>query len=187
MNFINTVYDFVTEPSKAVDDIIKTRSLFMAFLGYVTGSLSIMIMLALGAGGMSNFGFTFAFFGVLLADICIGFFVASSAHLLLELSTGKGSAAGLFTLIGLSQFSLTLLVSFALMQAALPALAVLKGFAVVIVAVLQLCFILYMMNKAYGLSKVRTFFTLVLSLVPAVLSIFMAGGAALALIIYLLF
>ena len=187
MNFINTVYDFITEPSKAVDDIIKTRSLFMAFLGYATGSLSIMIMLALGSGGMSDFAFTFAFFGVFFADICIGFFIASSAHLLLELSTGKGSAAGLFTLIGLSQFSLTLLVSFALMRAALPVLACLQGAVICVVAVVQIWFILYMMNKAYGLSKARTFFTLLLSLAPAALSLFLAGTAALALLISLLF
>ena len=113
--------------------------------------------------------------------------MASSAHLLLEISTGKGSALGLFTLIGLSQFCLTLLVSFALIQAAAPALAALKFFALFIVAVLQICFILYMMNKAYGLSKVRTFFTLILSLAPAVLRLFAACGAFFFLLFWMIF
>lgn len=187
MTFINTLYDFVTEPSKAVDDIIKSRSLALALLGYAAGSLSVMIMWALGGGGMGNFAFTFGFFAVLFVDLCIGFFVASSAHLLLEISTGKGSALGLFTLIGLSQFCLTLLVSFALMQAAAPVLAVFKFLVLFIVALLQIYFILYMMNKAYGLSKVRTFFTLILSLAPAVLSLFAACGAFFFLLFWMIF
>lgn len=185
MSFINTVYNFVVEPSKAVNDIIKSRSLFMAFLGYVTGSLSIMIMFALEAGGMGSLGFTLTFLAVLFMDICIGFFISSGAHLLLELSTGKGSATGLFTLVGLSQFALTLLVSFALMEAALPALSVLKFFVFLAVACIQFYFVLFMMNKAYGLSKIRTFFTLVLSFIPAVLSLFAACGAVVFLIVWM--
>ena len=184
MSFINTVYNFIIEPSKAINDIIKTRSLFLSFLGYFTGSLSIMIMFALEAGGMGSLSFTFTFFAVLFMDICIGFFISSGAHLLLELSTGKGSAVGLFTLVGLSQFCLTLLVSFALMQAALPVLGVLKFFVFLAVACVQFYFILFMMNKAYGLSKIRTFFTLVLSFIPAVLSLFAACGAFVFFIVW---
>lgn len=186
MNFIDTVYKFVTEPSKAVDEIIKARSLFHALLGYAAGSLSVMVMIALDGGGMGNLAFTFAFFAILFFDICIGFFLASSAHLMLEISTGKGSAAGLFTLIGLSQFSLTLLISFALMEAAFPPIAVLKGLVISAVAILQIAFVLYMMNKAYGLSKVRTFFTLLMSITPAVLCVFAACGAVVFLIVYAL-
>ncbi len=186
MNFINTIYDFVTEPSKAVDEIIKARSLFHALLGYAVGSLSVVIMLALDGGGMSNIAFTFAFFAVLFFDICIGFFIASSAHLMLELSTGKGSAAGLFTLMGISQLSLTLLISFALIETVFPPIAIIKTLVLLTVAVLQIAFVLYMMNKAYGLSKTRTFFTLLMSLVPAVLCVFAACGGVVFLIIYAL-
>lgn len=186
MNFINALYDFVTEPSKAIDGIIKSRSLALALLGYAAGSLSVMTMWALGEGGMGGFAFAFGFFAVLFMDLCAGFFVASSAHLLFEISTGKGSALGLFTLIGLSQFALTLLVSFALTAAAVPFLAGLKFLVVAVTAVLQLCFILYMMNKAYGLSKTRTFFTLVFSLAPAVLSLFAACGAFVFLLVWLI-
>ena len=69
MGFINALYNFVTEPSKAVDGIIKSRSLALAFLGYAAGSLSIMIMWALSGGGMGNFAFTFGIFAVLFVDL----------------------------------------------------------------------------------------------------------------------
>ena len=185
MSLINTVYNFVIEPSKAVNDIIKNRSLFLSFLGYFTGSLSIMIMFALEAGGMGGISFTLTFLAVLFMNICIGFFISSGAHLLLELSTGKGSAAGLFTLVGLSQFCLTLLVSFALMEEVLPLLGIFKFFVFLVVACLQFFFILFMMNKAYGLSKIRTFFTLILSFIPAVLSLFAACGAVVFLLVWI--
>ena len=73
------------------------------------------------------------------------------------------------------------------MQAAAPVLAVFKFLVLFIVALLQIYFILYMMNKAYGLSKVRTFFSLILSLAPAVLSLFAGCGAFFFLLFWMIF
>ncbi len=172
MNFFNNMFIFVENPAKAINKILAERSLALAMLGYAAGALSITLMMALESGPMGGtilLSLTCCF---LFLDISIGFFFASSSHLFLELTTGKGNAAGLFTLIGLSEFTKTILVAYALIAAAVPAIAGFRVLVVMLILILQLYFILYMMQRVYGLSKLRTFFALVLSFVPSVISLF---------------
>lgn len=188
MNFINTVFDFAQNPAQAVNDIMAKKELRLAVWGYVAGSLSIMLMSALeGAGTMSLFGFFMGFLGFLFFNVCIAFFFASSAHLFLELTTGKGNAAGLFVLLGVSEFTKALLVAFALTSAAVPALAAARWMVVILVLILQLLFILYMMQRVYGLSQFRTLAALVMSFVPSVVSFFAAGFLFILFIFWLIF
>ncbi len=183
---LNNLFTFALKPTEAIDNIIKRRSLGLALSGYFTGAISLAIWTAINGGGYSSAKFCAAILGYLVLEGSLGFFLASSAHLLLELSTGKGSAAGLFTLIGLSDFVKTLLVAFALISGVFTAAA---GFGVVVflaVLLLQLYFVLYMMQKVYGLGKARTFFTMLLSFAPAAVSILTAFTALITAIIFLL-
>lgn len=159
----------------------------LALLGYFSGALSLMMMIALESGKkFSSFGFTAGTVGFLFFNVCIGFFFSSSAHLFLELATGKGRAAGLFVLIGLSEFTKTLLVAFALVCAAIPSLAPFRIIIVLIVLLFQTLVVLFMMHKAYGLSKISTFFALVASFIPSVISLFAFGILMFSFIFWML-
>ena len=188
MTFFNNLFDFAQNPAQAINNIIAKREIRLAVIGYVAGALSIMIMSGVeGAGTVSVFGFFMGFLGFLFFNVCIGFFFAASAHLFLEITTGKGNAAGLFVLLGLSEFTKALLVAFALTSAALPGLAAARWMVVLLVLILQLMFILYMMQRVYGLSKLRTFAALLISFVPSVVSFFAAGFLFVVFLFWLIF
>lgn len=188
MAFLNTLFNFVQSPSAAINKIMHEPRFGFAVLGYIVGALSILMMCSLeGGGSVGRFWLVSGFLLILFFNVCVGFFFASSAHLFLELTTGKGSAAGLFVLLGLSEFTKTLLVAFALSASALPALAAARTVVVILVLLLQLFFVLFMMQKAYGLSKIRTFFALFVSFVPSLISLLVVGFAVLGFIFWLIF
>jgi hypothetical protein len=187
MNLFNIVFNFALNPAREINKIMLERRLGLALLGYFTGALSLMMMLALEDGGANPAFFTAGTFGFLFFNLCAGFFFASSAHLFLEITTGKGRAAGLFVLIGLSEFTKTLLVAFALCTVAAPQLAALRAAVVIAVVILQLFVILLMMHHAYGLSKTGTFFALAASLIPSVVSLLTMGVLFIGFIFWLVF
>ncbi|MDR1683852.1 MAG: hypothetical protein LBR90_00115 [Elusimicrobiota bacterium] len=177
MTVFNNLLEIAQNPSAQINKIMQERRLPLALLGYFTGALSVVMASSLAQGllhGKSFFVFSVIF--VLGLNLCLGFFLASSAHLLLELTTGKGRAAGLFVLIGLSEFAKTLLVAFALIARALPAAEPFGPLVTLLALLLQLFFILFLMQKAYGLGKIKTFFALAASLAPAFISMFLIAG-----------
>jgi hypothetical protein len=187
MHFFNTLFNFAVKPGEEINKIMQERRLTLALLGYFGGALSLMMMIALESGKkFGSFGFTAGTVGFLFFNVCIGFFFSSSAHLFLELTTGKGRAAGLFVLIGLSEFTKTLLVAFALAAAAIPPLAPFRIIVVLIVLLFQILVILFMMHKAYGLSKTGTFFALVASFIPSIISLFTFGIIFLSFLFWLI-
>jgi hypothetical protein len=171
MNFVENLRVFAQSPANALNDIIKKRDLWLALIGYGAGALSAAVMLALEDGGTSQLRLTAMVIFFLSLHASIGFFLASSSHLLLEITTAKGTAYGLFTLIGLSEFTKTLLVAYALIAAAFPFLGLVKAWVILFILGLQLYSILYMMQKVYGLSKIRTFFSMLLSFIPSIISL----------------
>lgn len=167
---------------------MQERRVSLAMLGYIAGALSIMMMLSLeqtGTTGGLSFFFGCLFF--LFFNVCVGFFFSSSAHLFLELTTGKGKAAGLFVLLGLSEATKTLLVAFAISAAAFPALLPFRALAVFLVFVLQAVFIVFIMQRAYGLSKISTFVALLVSFVPSIISLLSVGMLFIWFVFWLIF
>lgn len=188
MTFFNNLSAFAQNPAAVIGQAISRREVRLAVWGYVAGALCIMLMSGIeGAKTVSLFGFFMGFIGFLFFNLCLGFFFAASAHLFLELTTGKGSAVGLFMLFGLSEFTKAILVAFALTSAAMPALNALRWLIVLLVLVLQIMFILYMMQRVYGVSKIRTFSALAVSFVPSVISFFAAGFLFVIFIFWLIF
>ncbi|MDR0953397.1 MAG: hypothetical protein LBM71_04345 [Elusimicrobiota bacterium] len=189
MGFINTLFAFAQQPAKTINIIMEERRLPLALLGFFFGALSLVILLGLGSFGGAHRPLTmaFLFFAFFVFNVCVAFFFASSAHLFLELTTGKGKAAGLFVLIGISEFAKTLLAAYALVAAVLPWIALYRSLAIFLTLLLQLFFILYMMKAVYGLSKLRTFFALLLSFLPSIVSFFAAAFLFFFLIFWLFF
>lgn len=182
-----TLFNFVLKPSSTINEIMQERNLRLALLGYCMGAFSLTLSTMLREGQNNPFVFIIIFLAALFFSICISFFFSATAHLFLELTTGRGRAAGLFVLIGLSEFTKTLFVAFTLIALNFPFLFEYKTLIAVIVFIIQLFFILYMMQHAYGLSKKRTFFALLVSFIPAIIcffaTIFMLISLAIGLII----
>ncbi len=187
MYLINTLFDFVQNPPQTIKKIMEERKLSAAFFGFMFGALGMLLFFALGNRSQIGQGaLVFGFISILFLDLCLGFFFAASAHLFLEITTGKGKAAGLFVLLGLSEFAKTLLAAYSLLAMISPLLAQLKLAAFFAVLILQLLFVLYMMKEAYGLSKIRTFFALVLSFVPSVICLCFAAACAAGFCLWLI-
>ncbi len=187
MYFINTLFDFVQNPPQTIKNIMEERNFSAAFLGFIFGTLGLLLFFALGNRSEIGHGLLiFGFISILFLNLCLAFFFAASAHLFLEITTGKGKAAGLFVLLGLSEFAKTLLAAYALFAMLSPVLAQLKFAAFFTVLLLQLIFVLYMMKEAYGLSKIRTFFALVLSFVPSVICLCFAAACAVGFCLWLI-
>ena len=166
-----TLFNFVLKPSPTINQIMQERNLKLALIGYSMGAFSVVLSYGLQKG-ISAGGFIAAFLLVLFLSICVSFFFSATAHLFLELTTARGRAAGLFVLLGLSEFAKTLLVAFSLIALNIPWLFALKGLFTFAVLVLQLFFVLYMMQHAYGLTKKMTFLALIISFVPAIICFF---------------
>ena len=182
----STLFNFVLEPSPTINRIMQERKLLLALLGYCVGAFSVTLAFSLreGTGILAFLG---CFTVVLFLSVCISFFFSATAHLFLELTTGRGRAAGLFVLLGISEFAKTLLVAFTLIALNFPALFEYKNLLGFIVFILQLLFVLYMMQHAYGLSKKMTFFALLISFVPAIICFFATIFILITAIFWLIF
>ena len=181
-----TLFNLVLNPRPTINQIMQERKLKLALLGYCIGAFSIVLASSL-RNGTSFFGFIFFFLAVLFFDVCISFFFSATAHLFLELTTGCGRAAGLFVLLGLSEFAKTLLVAFSLIALNFPALFAYKGLIAFLVIILQLFFVLYMMQHAYGLNKKMTFLALLVSFVPSIICFFATFFILIGAIFWLIF
>lgn len=182
----STLFNFALKPSFTINQIMQERKLKLALLGYSVGAFSIVLAHSL-ITETSISGFILRFLSVLFFNVCISFFFSATAHLFLELTTGRGRAAGLFVLLGLSEFAKTLLVAFALIALNFPALYAFKGLFTFAVLLLQLFFVLYMMKHAYGLNKTMTFFALIISFVPAVICFFATIFILITAVFWLIF
>lgn len=182
----STLFNFVLKPSPTINQIMQERKLKLALLGYCVGAFSIVLAHGLTTE-MSILGFIFRFLFILFFNVCISFFFSATAHLFLELTTGRGRAAGLFVLLGISEFSKTLLVAFALVFLNIPVLYAYKGLFIFAVLLLQLFFVLYMMKHAYGLNKTMTFFALIISFIPAIICFFATIFILISAILLLIF
>lgn len=167
----DTLFNLVLKPGPTIDRIMQERNLKLALLGYCVGTFSIILAQGL-VKGITIGGFIASFLVILFLSICISFFFSATAHLFLELTTARGRAAGLFVLLGLSEFTKTLLVAFTLIALNFPALLHFKALFTCIVLLLQLFFVLFMMQHAYGLSKKMTFLALIISFVPSIICFF---------------
>jgi len=182
----STLFNLVLKPSPTINQIMQERKLKLALLGYCMGAFSIVLAHGLTTE-TSPTGFVLRFILILFFNVCISFFFSATAHLFLELTTGRGRAAGLFVLLGLSEFAKTLLVAFSLIALNVPALYAFKSLFVFIVLLLQLFFVLYMMKHAYGLNKKMTFLALIISFVPSIICFFATIFILISAIIWLIF
>ncbi len=172
MSVLELCYAFFEKPKETISKIMREKYLSTAFLGYFTGALVMAIfwkMKSSSGVGLESFLFSIVFFYILM--LSVGYFVASCAHLFLDMTTGNGNASGLFSLIGISHFIKIVIIPFIILSIQFPLLREFSVLFLALVIIAQLWVIVYMMQQTYQLKKGITLLALLFSLVPALISI----------------
>lgn len=187
MTILELCYAFFEKPKETISKIMTEKYLSTAFLGYFTGALVMSIFVKMrGSGAISadTFLFSILFFYILM--LAVGYFIASCAHLFLDMTTGKGNASGLFSLIGISHFIKIVIIPFLILSIQFPVLNQFSFLFLILIILIQLWVIIYMMQQTYQLKKGVTLVALIFSLVPAIISIVAIVVAVLVGLFYII-
>lgn len=183
MRLLTAYFNYMKDPLSGIRAAFSVRHTGWGFLGYACAALCMVLYFNVGEGISPVM--LFAKFTVLfVAELLIGYFVASLAGLYLDFSGIKASPVQVFTLIGTAGFIKGLLVAFALISAAAPVLSFLGVLVWVCVLICQLCYLLVNLKRLYDISFGRALTALLTAFfVPAfallVLGIFFVWGLVL--------
>ena len=173
---------FAQNPDECLVNNIRKQKFPSAFIGYALGVISVYFAIKLNSLTQATLGSFLAtclfwfFFNIL-----INFILAALANLFLEFAGYQSKASGIFIILGLSQFILTLLVPcYLIKQAFSPATGLMPLFWIGIIF-LQIYFILAAMKKTFELSKTVS----VLAFILSFLFPFLAGFGLVAFLISL--
>lgn len=154
--FIESFTGLFYRQNTFLKDIMERRSLPLGLLGYLTGAFAWTFYKNIG--GTTPASFFLQMFLYLVFSILFGFAVAAITQVFMDLLSKKGNAAGMFAIIGISQFVKVLLISFGLIGMAINAGAGWTALAYIVVFFSQITALLYMLGAAYETQKVIVFF-----------------------------
>ena len=169
MNLLKAYYHFINDPSATLKALLARRAFNEALWGYFAAALSWVLFFNIG-DGLSIPAFLFKLFVLFLAELTVGYLVASICALFLDFSDIKSSPAELFILLGLCGFIKGLLIGFALISAALPyaQLGYLAPIAIVLVWGLQLGYLTYGLQRSYQAKVGKALTAWLFVFVPAI-------------------
>jgi len=167
MKLFKTYYDYVDNPTRALEELFKNRSFQLALWGYFVAALSWVLFFNTG-DGLSAPAFLFKLCILFAAELTVGYIAAAFCSLFLDLSQIKNSAAELFIMVGTSCFIKGMLIAFALISAAFPfaKLGYLCPVALLLVFGLQLGFLIRNVMRTYNAQVGRAFTAWFFAAVP---------------------
>lgn len=115
MSSIETAYDYFEDHAKAAVTVNETRPIFFGALCFALGGASLFVSHSLSQRLVF---LTFSWSSLLLTvlwQVASGFVLAAVLHLILDLQKIKGSATGLFVLLGMANLVWALEVPFVLL------------------------------------------------------------------------
>ncbi|MBR4591699.1 MAG: hypothetical protein IKO35_00630 [Elusimicrobiaceae bacterium] len=153
MHLLKLYFDYMREPEKALQSFLQQPSFTQACAGYFVAALGWVLFFNTASGGTFPVLLLKLFF-VFLAELTVGFVLAAFCGLFLDFLRIETSPAKLFALIGSSGIIKGLLIAFALIAAAVPEarLKVLAPFALLLVFLLQLGYLVRSLKRVYGVS-----------------------------------
>ncbi|MFA6584133.1 MAG: hypothetical protein WCS77_07545 [Elusimicrobiaceae bacterium] len=113
---IDTFEKFVLSPRATVESVVRERRYGAAFAGYLLAVLGFYFWSEAGGTGISIGGFAFGVAWRFTLAILKGLLYAAFVHMTLSFLKQKGSAAGLFILIGISASVFALLLPLSLIS-----------------------------------------------------------------------
>lgn len=180
MNLLSAYFKYMREPAITMRAVLHARRLGQGVLGYACAALCMVLFFNIGGSVSPAVLFT-KFVIVFAAELVLGYFVASLSGLFLDLAGAEASPAEIFTLVGLAGFIKGLLVAFALIAAAQPALSFLGPLAWLLVLGLQIGFLVKNLGRVYGVSGGKAFTSLLFAVLPV------AAAFALLLVFFIWF
>lgn len=186
-NLMETLYDIVFEPSKAMRDIAEGRKLKQAFIAFFIGTLLPMWALYSGLKTVNMHGFTTMVLSMhVFGGLVMWFFAAAVFSLVAELFGGRGSAAGLFAAMGFVHIPKLFALPLFALSVLLP--ASFRPFWLAAGVILIVCWILYLevaaIKGAYNVSGSKAVLVMVFPVAAMLLLCLVAtvflGAAALS-------
>lgn len=172
-------------PETALQRLLEERSVGQALVGYFAAAFGWVLFFNIGDG---------IFFPVLLlkmavvfvAEVTVGYFLASFCGLFLDFLKVETSPVKLFVLVGSAGFIKGLFIAFALISATVPQarLGLLAPFAVLIVFGLQLGYLTRGVHRAYDVSYSKALVAWLMAFLPlavalALMMVFLVWGISL--------
>lgn len=116
---LTDITGFILAPAEAAGTLAARRRYGAAFAGYAAGALALYLWgLITEPQTVTVYGVLAMFAVLFTAFVFKGFLYAAVAHASLSFMGGRGSAAGLFIIMGLTEFAALLLVPLGLVAAA---------------------------------------------------------------------
>lgn len=154
MRLLNSYLNYMQNPSGRWTDLFDRSSLGQACLGYFAAAMSWVIFFNLG-DGLSIFALIFKLLFVFLAEVTVGYFIASLTGLYLNLRKKDVSASTLFVLLGSAGFIRMLLIAWALL-CAMFVRAELSAFTSLVLLVVFVLQVIYLTRGLKQLTPMST-------------------------------
>ena len=176
MHLLKSYFQYVNEPEQALRTLLEEKSVAQACAGYLVAALGWVLFFNISSG-VTLPVLLLKVAIVFVAETIAGSFLASFCGLFLDFFRVDTSPVKLFVLIGSAGFIKGLLVAFALISAAVPAvhLGWFWPLAVVGVFGLQLGYLIRGLKRAYNVSYGKAFLVWVLSCVPVLAALMLLG------------
>lgn len=158
---------FFTDPSQKLASVVENRRVGGGILGYALGSFGLTVFFSIGGATASGFITSYLFW--FLVYLLAGYFISASAQLFLDLTVKKGSSSGMFALLGYVSSVHILLIAFALVGYALGWGFGAKFLVLLFCGAVKFLAYLALVSKAYKISPVMAFVSLVMSFLPVAL------------------
>lgn len=186
MELVKHYFEYVQNPTQALQNLIKTPSFKQSCWGYFAAALSWVLFFNIG-DGLSVPAFLLKVFILLAAELTLGCLVAALSGLLLNFRGKHISSAQLFVLIGYAGFIKTLLIACALISAMWPhaELWLLAPLVMLAVFVLQVVFLARALQRVADIPATLGVLSLLFGAIP-VGALFMLLGIFFAWFILLL-
>lgn len=119
MQLLQTFFDYMKNPDGKWYRLLPNRSFGAACIGYLVAALGWVVFFNVG-DGLSVFSLSTKLFLVFVAEITVGYFIASLTGMLLSFQKVAVPSSDLFALLGSSGFIKMLLLIGALVSACFP-------------------------------------------------------------------
>lgn len=169
MNLLKAYYHFINDPFATLKALLERRAFKEALWGYFAAALSWVLFFNIG-DALSVPAFLFKLAVLFVAELTVGYLVASICALFLDFSNIKNSPAELFILLGISNFVKALLIGFSLISAALPyaKLGFLAPLAILLVWGIQLGYLTNAVKQTYQTNVGKALTAWLFAFVPVV-------------------
>ncbi|MDR0292322.1 MAG: hypothetical protein LBI01_06170 [Elusimicrobium sp.] len=165
---------------------VRDRRLGLGMAGYGTGAFAFTFFINFSSG-CGVFSFIMQTLMYFILFVFAGLLFAAVTQMFLDLTSKTGNAPGLFALVGISEFTKILLIAGVLISAAAGANTVVTAMIFTVVFICQIIFMINLVARAYNMPAGAVFFSMTLTIMPALFAAVLLICAGIAALVALIF